>query len=353
MGLFQKINAAVAIPFVLLLSLFVALAITSHNQKKIFILQSYYTDYLWVNQIDNGIDSVLGKQNIVKIKRYYMDTKRHSDPAFIKKSAETAKKLIDAERPDVLIAIDDDAQDYVGKYYKDSKNMAILAYGMNAEPEAYGYDKAKNVSCLLEKLPLKALEESARIILKDKVHGRKIKALHVGDRSKTVLLDDKYIHSFSAFENIEFLPSKLIRTLDEWKKAVLDANSEIDVLFLSNSGKQLLEHDGSTKLVNSQELLSWTLKNCKHPVIGTNQFLVDEGLPFAISVPPVEYGIACANLALKIINENIPMSEISERFPTSTTSQFVVSMRQKQLEELKWNLPDIYDSFARGIRRCL
>ena len=353
MRLFKKLSTAVAIPFVLLVTLFIALAINGHNQKKIFILHSYYTDYMWVNDLDAGLESVLGKQNSVQIKRCYMDTKRNPDLSFKKKAGEMARKLIESEKPDVLIAIDDDAQEYAAKYFANSKRTAIIHLGVNNFPEAYEYDKANNVTGLLERIPIKAFIDAANIISKNAGKpNQKIRIVHVGDCSGTVILDDKYIHSYKKLENIEVLPSKLVKTFDQWKKAILDVDSKIDILMLTNSGKQLLENESSKKVVNPKELIDWTLKNCNHPIIGMNSFLVDEGLPFAVSVSPFEFGASGATWALKIINDKIPTNEVSKNFPTMTSKKFIVSMNQKQLEELNWNLPQIYKSFASAIQRC-
>lgn len=352
MSVFQKINATVTIPFALIITLFIALSINGHNNKKILVLHSYYTDYPWVTDLDNGLNSVFSKQQLVTVKTYYMDTKRNPDELFKKKAARLAKNIIDSEKPDILIAIDDDAQQYVAKHFINSKDMGIIHLGINNTAEAYGYDKANNTTGILERIPIKAFINSVNVILRDKIiDKRKIKVMHIGDSSEIVMLDDKYINNYKDWQNIEITPSKLVKTLNQWKKAILNYTPKIDVLMITNSGKQLLEQENSDKLVDSKELLEWTLKNSKCPIIGMNDFLVSEGLPFAVSVSPYEFGVSGATCALNIISKKVPISEISKRFPTAKSDHFVVTMRPKQIDKLGWNFPEIYTSFANATKR--
>lgn len=338
----------------LFISLFIGLVINGKNSRKVFVLQSYYTDYPWTNSVGAGLDSILKKQDLVKVKTYYMDTKRNPSEDFKKKTAALATKIIDSYKPDVLIAVDDDAQQYVAKNFVNSKNMAIVFLGVNDNAATYGYDKANNVTGILERVPVKALIDVANVVLKDKIDKktRKIKAMHVGDQSNIVVLDDKYMHNYPNLENIELLPSHLVKTQNQWKKAVLDANSKIDVLIITNSGKQLLEKEGSTKFVDSKELISWTIQHCKHPIIGLNDFLVGDGLPFALSVSPLEFGVAGGRMALEIINKKIPISNVSKQFPITKSDHFVVTMRPKEVQnsDLK-RLPEIYPSSAYATNR--
>lgn len=353
MKIFNKDKLSVTVPFVLLLSLFVALAINGYNQKKIFILQSYYPDYGWTKGVDDGLKSILGNQHLVRYRTFYMDTKRNPSEAYKRKAAALAKSMIAAEKPDVLITVDDNAQSYVAKHYNNRPDMATVFLGVNNSAEAYGYDKAKNVTGFLERIPVGAFVDLAEILLADKVVGRKIRTMHVGDRSSSVMLDDRNLRNHKDWKNVELLPSKLVNTFDQWKKAVLDANETIDILLLTNAGQQIVEEEGSEKLIGAKKIIEWTLENFKGSIIGMNDFLIEDGLPIAVSVSPTDTGTYGASTAMRIINEKIKPLDVSSKLEMAVSDRFIVSMKLEDIKKYDWNLPEIYSSFSYAIGRML
>jgi len=55
--------------------------------------------------------------------------------------------------PDVLIAVDDNAQKYAAKYFVNHPRIKIVFSGINGSVQPYGYDTANNVTGILERNP--------------------------------------------------------------------------------------------------------------------------------------------------------------------------------------------------------
>ena len=78
-------------------------------KPRVLILHSYATDYSWVNDVNKGIDEVIGKKPF-SVKYYYLDTKKRPDTGYMTNAGIAARNLINKWKPDVIIAVDDEAQ---------------------------------------------------------------------------------------------------------------------------------------------------------------------------------------------------------------------------------------------------
>ncbi len=146
-------------------AVFIAILVATiiyHNAHKprLLILHSYDEGYPWVRDINAGLKRVLNsKENRYFVRWYYLDTKRHPEAGYKKNAGLVARRMIDDWRPDVIIAMDDDAQEYVAKYYRNKPGISVVFGGVNEEPETYDYQKAVNVTGILERLPLEVVKE--------------------------------------------------------------------------------------------------------------------------------------------------------------------------------------------------
>jgi hypothetical protein len=93
---------------------------SGQNEKKCLIVASYHDGFLGQHLKVKGARSVLEDQ--CDIRQFNMDTKRNPSPAFCRQKALEAKALIESWKPDIVIAIDDNASKYlVMPYFKDAK----------------------------------------------------------------------------------------------------------------------------------------------------------------------------------------------------------------------------------------
>lgn len=345
----KKIGLETMIPLILIILLFSYFISYNQLRKKILIVHSYYKDYSWVIDLNDGLSSVLNNQDSLKIEYYYMDTKRDTDERHKEREGIEVRRLIDSLQPDVVIAFDDDAQNYVTQYYLNNPSISFVFSGVNGEPNDYNFHKASNVTGILERLPMQATHDAIIEIAKRKNLPFPVRAQHISSSNLvTVKLNDESLRNYKNWEEVKIVPSRLVSTFSEWKKAILDAQQNADFILISNC-REITHSEINNTLVPSTEIMKWTLANTQIPVIGLNNFIVDEGAPLAISPSGYEQGAVAARMALKIIYDNIPANKI----PVYVPKQFIVSMNPKLMEKFSMKLPEIYHAFARVAQKHL
>lgn len=313
------------------------------SKPKIVILHSYDKEYAWVKGINTGINRILEGHREYAVNWYYLDTKRHPSPEFKANAGMAMRRMLEAATPDILIAIDDDAQAYVTRHFTNHPTLKIVFAGVNNEPSDYGFDHAHNVTGILERIPLAALKETLLLIAQDNHMHHPLTIKFIGDRSETVLGDERYFRSFD-MQPIQILDSSLIETFAEWRQAVLDSEGKVDFLVCSNYRK-IKRQANSVELVPAKELIGWTEKHSKVPLIGTNGFFSQDGGMLAIGTSPFEQGETAAKLALELLITGSQANQL----PIRTSVQFVVAMRAPLIRARDLKLPQVYEAAARGI----
>ncbi|MBF0465032.1 MAG: hypothetical protein HQK88_06500 [Nitrospirae bacterium] len=312
------------------------------SKKRVLILHSYDTSYGWVRDINVGINRVLKNKTHYFVRWHYLDTKRHPWREFKENSGKVARSMIDKWQPDVIIAVDDDAQEYVAKYYNNNPKITIVFSGVNNEIEDYRFDKAQNVTGILERLPLDAVKEGLQTFSHMAGKTGPIKVFFIGDKSETVMGDEKWIRQYN-WNPVKLEGTCLVNTLDEWRDAVDNASKSVDYILVSNYRK-ILRSKGTSELVPPKELIDFTIKHSKVPVIGTNAFFGDDGGMLAIATSPFEQGTVAAKMAVDILDNKTHPKDI----PIAVTSQFVVSMNDSRVKEFHFDLPKVYEASARA-----
>jgi ABC-type uncharacterized transport system substrate-binding protein len=278
-----------------------------------------------------------------------MDTKRHPSIEYKRKAGSITRKMIDQMKPEIIICIDDDAQRFVGSYYKNDPDINVIFGGVNAKEGEYGYDPtAKNITGIYERVPLEGLKETILMLSAKKDLTKGIKIAHISDQSSTVVEDDTYIHAFTNWgKDILLQRSRLVSTFSDWKKEILTANDTLDIIVISNYRKIQVRDDNPDILVSPAEVMKWTMENATIPVVGLNAFVAEDGGGLAIGASPYEQGEVCAKMAMEMIVNNKPASEI----PKQQTAQFIIGINQSVLSKIKLELQQIYTAFAKIAKR--
>ncbi len=315
------------------------------TRPTILILHSYATDYSWVKDINIGLNRVLNSKYQYQVRWYYMDTKRHPFPDYKKSAGIAARHVIEKIKPDVIIAVDDDAQEYVTKYFVNDPKIKIVFTGVNKEAKDYGFDKANNVTGLLERLPLPAIREALQVAVNFKSLGRPVRLSFIGDYSATTQGDIKQVKKFD-WGPVQFLGVTQVETFAEWQEAIKKMGTTSDVIMLTNY-RQLTrpttEKTSTKNLVSVKEAVSWTEKNSKVPVFSGNGFYSEEGGMLAVGTSPYEQGEVPAKMALKIILEGVRPNQI----PIVSSTQFVLTMSESKMKARGFELPKVYEAAAR------
>jgi hypothetical protein len=269
-----------------------------------------------------------------------MDLKRHPWPEAKAAAGLQARHVIDEWRPDVVIAIDDNAQEYAAKFYVNRPDIRVVFAGTNGSVAPYGYEDATNVTGILERKPLTALKEA--FMQPGFANGRALRVVEIGDTSETVQLDHGYIAAFD-WKPLRYVGAHLVETYDDWQRAILAARDEADVILITNYRRLSRSRDDRT-LVPPREVVAWTEAHAALPMVGVDGFFVEDGGMLAIATSPFEQGEVAARMALRIIDQHTPPSNI----PVDTTHQYVVLMRPDRMAAHHVVLPPLYEAFARA-----
>lgn len=331
----------------LLIGLFIVGALglflwTNAHRPRVLVLQSYDTGYIWSRDVATGIRRELDHQAFYSVRWHYMDLKRHPWPEFKENAGIQARRAIDKFQPDVLIAVDDDAQQYAAKFYTDHPRTRIVFAGLNGDMEKYGYDKATNVTGILERKQLAALERAIADTGIRAPDGKAPRLVVLGDRSGSVKEDVEHMEAFR-WTAVRYGGARLVGSYDEWQQTVAGLKDEADILVTTNY-RRLTRQKGSRELVPPEEIVTWTEAHSPRPLIGTNGFYVEDGGALAIGTSGYEQGEVAAKAAIRIIENKVAPRAI----PVIATSQFVVYMRPALMKRRDLRLPPLYEAFARA-----
>ena len=305
----------------------------------ILVLQSYNTDYSWSRDVNIGLKRVFDGYTRNIIHYHYMDTKNHTNKAFLEKSGLLARRVIDSLQPNILIAVDDNAQSLVAKYYINHEKIKIVFAAVNAKPEKYGYTTANNVTGILERNQLSAIRDAFKLMGKEYTPDHPIRIANLGDLSNSVKINEEFIKEFD-WSPVELKHSVLVETFPEWKEAVQRLENEVDFFFSTNY-RTLKHKPGGTQNVPPEEVVQWTLENSKTPIIGSHGFFVEEGGPIAIATSPYEQGEVAARIAMDVIK-----GKDIKSIPIRSTEQFIVFMREDIMKKKGINIDGVYKAFA-------
>ena len=331
----MKMNLDRLLSFVFVFFVLLIIVVFNLEKPRVMILHSYDTDYSWVRDINVGLNRIL-KNHSVKIRYYYMNTKRNPDKEYKERIGAAATKVVKEWKPDVLIAIDDDAQKYVASNFINDPYIKIVFSGVNAKPEIYNYDKAKNVTGIIERLPFESFKEVfLQILPKDK---RKV--MHIADASSTSIFIQKEIEALD-WSPLELEETILCETLVDWKKAIKRASEEADILFITHYHTI---KDEKGLVIQPKKIIEMTEPYLKIPAIGSWGFYVEDGGMMAVAVSPYEQGEEAAKMALQIIDYGVKPSDI----PFKKNSLFVVYIREKNIKRRNLKIPGLIEAFAKA-----
>lgn len=337
----KHISSFLCITFLVL----VLIAAVAYNSAKprVMILQSYQPEYAWTRDVDAGLRRVIDKWTGYSVSWHYMETKRHSDPEWLKRSGIIARRAIKQTNPRILIAVDDLAQSLAAKHFVNAPEMDIIFAGVNGSVEPYGYDKANNVTGIFEHKHLQPIKEAILALESKKTNPNLNPSLvYILDPSPSLATGKALVDNFDWLP-ISYKKSIIAQNLPDWKKQIMEHGPKVDYIIVANYRKlQISDQDKS--YAPAKEVMEWTEKHSKAPVIGINSFNVEDGAMISIGVSPFEQGEVAAKMAQKILEDNISASSI----PMAENDQYIVAIRESSLLSRNMELPAIYEAFGRA-----
>ncbi|MDX9702322.1 MAG: ABC transporter substrate binding protein [Candidatus Auribacterota bacterium] len=290
--------------------------VDTHNLlgKKILLVDSYHPEYVQSMLILNEIEKFAQKEKI-ELQVVYLDEKHKKSDDLLRQAAINAKNIIDAWQPDVLIAADDPASQYVvSEYYRDV-SLPVVFVGVNWNVSQYGYPY-KNVTGQIEIEFLKELLSELR---------KYAKGTRLGFITGETLTDRKVCNYYENDLKIEFFKKVFVNDFEEWKTAYLDLQNTVSILLVRNNAGIAGWDDG--------EAQKFVLENTNIPTGSISQNMA----PFVLinySKVATEFGQYAVKTAYKILT-GTPPSDI----PISKNKQLQVYLNMPMAKKLNIVFP--------------
>lgn len=293
--------------FLLFSILFFNILYASQN-KEVLLIHSYHKGYAWTDDISKAIDKNFSEHKDIELTTVYMDTKRIDDSSYLEDLSKLYKQQFSNRKFDLVILSDNNAFDFVSKYYDYLfKDAPVLFCGIN------NYNKT-----ILDKLPLKEVSGVAEEVdieknfeLISKLHPNLKNLLIINDKSITGLAVKKdlnpIIEKYSKKFNIEYTDNLEISDLKDKVSELEKGDSAI--LFV------LLFKDTTGKYFTYKQSFEEVRKVSQVPIYGLWDFYLNSGMVGGLLTSAIAQGDTVSKMALDVLNgkdiKDIPVVEKS------------------------------------------
>jgi hypothetical protein len=317
------------VAFVVLLGFFNA------TKPRILVLHSASPDSAWARQVDRGMREALDtNRRPLSLEWHYLGV---DSPAASRRAAEAqagARRAIARFNPDILIAVDDEANSLVAREYVGRERPRILYVSLNRPPADFGYAGAANVSGIAEQLPLAAVRDA----MADLFPGRTPSLAVLGVNNETGQAEMAQVRAFD-WSPLTVGEAALVATAEEWR-AFVQRVSTADVLLVL--GTHDLSGEGAA-VVTAAEINRWTQDHAGPLPIGTQVNFAEDGGGLSFLPPPDDSGAKAIELALDWLDERSTPGAP----PPVVSDHFEVAVRPAALAARGIVLPPIYIEAAR------
>jgi len=323
---------------VFLLLAFALLSLFHETKPRILILHSFSREDSSVMNMDQGIRKVLlNNRQPLSLRWHYLAIDSQPDESHRREVAEQGKRVIDQCDPDVLIAVDDEAQEYVARYYAGHTHTKIFFAAIDHDPKSYGYIRkdntpVKNVAGVMETLPLAPMRDALTAMYH--------RPLRLGVLSMAGVTGQGELQQVQHFN---WAPDQIVSQVyaedfPSWQAAIQQMNTQqLDVILVLDYSGLRVSHF-STASVPDQEIVHWIEQHSTALPIGISTDYVHDGGSFSISPSAEEMGETAAHQALAWLNIEPPKSGS----PISHSDRYRIALRDKAFRAHHITLPDIY-----------
>lgn len=306
---------------------------TGPAKKKIFVVDGYHREYLWSQQIHEGFCAAMlkygyfddGKQtaeytekdyvetSTAIVKKMWFEAKRKSSKEEMSKSALAITKTIRDFKPDLIFVGDDEAADYIGSQFLDTK-IPVVFWGINTTPVKYGLVDSEgrpghNVTGIYQS---SYYAESLELLAKIKP----------GIKTFAILTDDTPTGRIHA-KTIQYLlksgriPLKLIEVVatnnsDEWRSKALELQTRVDAFFVAQyAGLK----DKNGRPVTDEETAAWYITHITIPEAAGFRHRVVQGMLCAADDSAYNQGYEAVAVAHDILAKGANPATYPPRAP--------------------------------------
>lgn len=261
---------------------------------KILHIMSYHSPWRWTDDQLAGFREAM-RDLTAEYRVFQMDTKRNSAPEAKERKGREAAALIDAWKPDLVYATDDDAQAYVTRHYVNAP-LPFVFSGVNADPATYGFVGSRNVTGVLEVVHA---AQSVRLLQAIVPAARRIAAVFDGDAMWNPVRAQME-RQLAALPETEIVAWDTIGTFAEYKRKIAAYPGHADAIALVG-----IFHFKDERGVNVpyRDVLRWTADNSRLPDLGFWDDRVRYGTLCAATVAERAQGRAAGRIARAILAE--------------------------------------------------
>lgn len=334
-----------------LLTMLAGLVTFNLTKSRILVVHSGQRSNGWVQRVDEGLRGVLGKnRSPLSVQWHYLGMERFNNEEERQEAAQLARRAIEQMNPDVLIAVDDEAQAYVARHYAvpagtvkaERSPMRIVFAGINQEAADYGYAHAANVTGILERLPLLALRETLSMLAPSR-GGRPARIAVIG------AADDTGQGQMAQVRAFDWGPHQLVGSYNlpdfaGWQTLIPSLTGRADALIVLSFGG-LPVSATSLRHTTQAEVASWIEANASMLPLGIGTSFVENGGGLAIAPSPREMGEVAMTRTLDWVQVHNDEPLVAP--PIVSNMHYRVAMRESALRARGVELPSIYREAAR------
>jgi ABC-type uncharacterized transport system substrate-binding protein len=301
------------------------------QEQRVLLVHSYHPSYSWTADVTEGARLVLENSG-VRLRILHMDTKRRTSEAWKHEAGRKAMAEVESFRPQVVIAADDNAQEYFAKHYAGVDNApAVVFAGLNGEPSQYGYP-APNVTGVIERAKIRQSIELLQVL-----RPRVRRVVFIADDSPTARRIFEYASGLELpLERADYFRAA---TFEEWRKRVLWAQDRYDALALSVY--HTVEDAEQGRSMAPERVMEWTREHNALPMVGFWRWCVEDGALCGITESGREQGREAARLALDILAGADPAE-----LPVRTAREGMVMLNLEAARGLGLDVPYKYIKLA-------
>jgi hypothetical protein len=302
------------------------------NRPRILIIETESAESNRSREFKAGWSQSLNAKHILaKVSWHSLEQDLHPD-------GETqtlgALKTIELEDPDLIVLVDDIANDRIGRTLASTKTTPLLFVGIAQSPAYYGYIGNDQITGIGEQLRLEPFHELLSILFP----GSKLKYGAIGIDNPTGRARMSQLNTCSWSQHV-LSDAVLVDNFKDWK-TFIEAHQDLDVLLVLNTAP-MLETKEEENFVPLRELIDWTEVNSRPIPIGIEAGYVANGGGLAIEQSPRRFGEMAAIRTKEWLNPHHSLSQDKHAM------EFQVAICLSRLSERKLDVPSIYVESAR------
>ncbi len=195
-----------------------------YRGRRVLHIDSYHAGYEWSDGIVGGVrDGLVGSGIELRVVR--MDTKRHTDEAFMQQAVDGVLTAIREFKPDAVIAADDNAFKHVIMPHFRDAALPVVFVGLNWDASVYDAPYT-NTAGMVEITLMKQLIKHLRVYAKGD---------RVGYLTADVYTQRKNIAAYKKILDLEFDQVAFAKSLNDWKSKYITMQSQVDMIVFENS----------------------------------------------------------------------------------------------------------------------